>query len=178
MNTHPTFTQVVNMNQAVLDVRFTQDIGGVDAFYRSPTSGQGTSFHSNLFGFLGRVPRHWMAILAVTLFSLAAPSLADLGEPGARVDMSTHLVADKTNVVLFYAQWNKTSMRYKEKLEEWKPDKDTALHFINLKSLKSPVAKQYKITSVPAFLIYDEEGQLKMKDQSALNEVVKMKMLD
>jgi thiol-disulfide isomerase/thioredoxin len=92
--------------------------------------------------------------------------------------MSAHLVEDKTNVVFFYAQWNKTSMRYKEKLDKWEADEDTVLHFVNVKSMKSPVAKQFKVTSLPSFLIYDEEGQLKMKGQSALNEVVKMKMLE
>ena len=178
MNTHSTLAQIVNMNKAVLDVGFTQDVGGVDAFYRGSASGQSTSFHSHLFGFLRRVPRRSLTLLLLGLLCLAGPALADLADPGERVDISDHLIADKTNVVLFYAQWNRTSMRYKEKLDECEPDKDTVLHFINLKSLKSPVAKQYKITSVPAFFIYDEEGRLKMKDQSALNEVVKMKLLD
>ncbi|MFA5506237.1 MAG: hypothetical protein WC423_12455 [Vulcanimicrobiota bacterium] len=111
---------------------------------------------------------------------MTAPGLAapDLNEPGERVSLSKHLVADKVNVVFFYARWNKTSMRYKEKLEEWKGDKDTVLHVVNVKALNSPVAKQFKLTEVPAFEIYDEEGRLKMKGQSALNEVVRMKMLD
>ena len=116
-----------------------------------------------------------LLVLLTTPVVWAAP---DLNTPGERVNISSHLVADKTNVVLFYARWNKTSMRYKEKLESWKPDKDTVVHFVDVKAMTSPVAKQFKITELPAFEIYDEEGNLKMKGQSALNEVVKMKMLE
>ena len=178
MNAHSTLTQVVNMNQAMFHIGLTQDVGRVNALYGGPASGQGTSFHENVFGFLRRVPRNFVMLLALAMLWVVVPATADLAEPGERVNLSAHLVEDKTNVVFFYAQWNKTSMRYKEKLESWQPDKDTVLHIINVKSLKSPVAKQFKIGSLPAFLIYDEEGQLKMKDQAALNEVVKMKMLD
>ncbi|MCA9775294.1 MAG: hypothetical protein KC800_01200 [Candidatus Eremiobacteraeota bacterium] len=114
------------------------------------------------------------------LFWLAPPAMAapDINKAGERVNLSTHLVADKTNVVFFYARWNKTSMRYKEKLEAWKADKDTVLHFVDVKAMNSPVAKQFKLTELPAFEIYDEQGNLKMKGQSALNEAVKMKMLE
>lgn len=107
-----------------------------------------------------------------------ASAVPDLGEPGERVNLSSHLVEGKTNVVFFYAQWNKTSMRYKEKLDKWTPDKDTVLHVVNVKAMKSPVAKQFNLTTLPTFLIYDEEGRLEMQGQPALNEVVKMKMLD
>jgi len=168
------------MNQAVLHVGLTHDIGRVDSLYGSSPSTESASFHAQSFGFLGRVPRLlFLASLFLTLW-LAAPSLAgpDLNEPGERVSLSKHLVADKVNVVFFYARWNKTSMRYKEKLEDWQGDKDTVLHVINVKALNSAVAKQFKLTEVPAFEIYDEEGRLKMKGQSALNEVVRMKMLD
>lgn len=163
------------MNKAVLDIGFTHDVGGVDSFYGSSASGESASFHGNVFGFLRRVPRRLLILLAFALLCLPALAVPDMGKPGERVNLSA-LVEDKTNVVFFYAQWNKTSMRYKEKLDEWTPDKDTVLHVVNIKSMKSPVVKQFKLTGVPAFLIYDEEGNLKMKGQSALNEV--MKMLD
>lgn len=116
-----------------------------------------------------------LLVLLTTSLAWAAP---DLNTPGERVNISSHLVADKTNVVFFYARWNKTSMRYKEKLESWKPDKDTVVHFVDVKAMTSPVAKQFKITELPAFEIYDDQGELKMKGQSALNEVVRMKVLE
>ena len=119
-----------------------------------------------------------LILLLVLLTTPAVWAAPDLNTPGERVNISSHLVADKTNVVLFYARWNKTSMRYKEKLESWKPDKDTVVHFVDVKAMTSPVAKQFKVTELPAFEIYDEKGNLKMQGQSALNEVVKRKMLE
>ena len=167
----------MNMNKAVLHVGFAHDVGGVDALYGSPSSTERTSFHASLFGLFRRVPM-LLILLLVLLTTPVVWAAPDLNTPGERVNISSHLVADKTNVVLFYARWNKTSMRYKEKLESWKPDKDTVVHFVDVKAMTSPVAKQFKITELPAFEIYDEEGNLKMKGQSALNEVVKMKMLE
>ena len=156
---------------------FAHDVGSVDTLYGCSPSTERTSFHGGLFGLSGRVPMllTFLLVLLVAPMALAAP---DLNTPGERVNLSSHLVADKTNVVFFYARWNKTSMRYKEKLESWKPDKDTVVHFVDVKAMTSPVAKQFKVSELPAFEIYDEEGNLKMKGQSALNEVVKMKMLE
>lgn len=166
------------MHQAVLNVGLTENIGGKDTLYRSPSSREGTSFHLGLFGFLGRVPRRFIVGVLLALLVGVAWAAPDINTEGERVSLASHLVEGKTNVVFFYARWNKTSMRYKEKLDDWKGDKDVVLHTVNVKALNSPVSKQFKLSTLPAFEIYDEEGRLKMKDQSALNEVMKLKMLD
>lgn len=90
-------------------------------------------------------------------------------------DLKSQLVKDKTNVVFFHAPWSKTSSRYLVELESWQEkNKDAVVHLVNVKSLTSPVAKQFSIQAVPAFAIYDGKGDLTEQGQAAQNEVVKM----
>jgi hypothetical protein len=108
----------------------------------------------------------------MSCFAWALPSL---NEDGERVDVTSSLEEDKTNIVFFHAPWSKTSSRYKVELERWLPDHpEYKVLLVNVKSLKSPVAKQFKLEAVPAFQIYDEKGHLTKKGQAAQNEVVKI----
>lgn len=113
-----------------------------------------------------------MILLFLTANALALPAL---NKDGERIDIKSNLVAEKTNVIFFHAPWSKTSSRYKVELERWQESNpDTVVHLVNVKSLTSPVAKQCKLTAVPAFAIFDGEGKLLQQGQSAQNEVVKM----
>jgi len=98
-----------------------------------------------------------------------------LSEAGERINLASQLVEGKRNVLFFHAPWSKTSSRYKVELERWqKTHEDTAVLLVNVKTLKSPVAKQFQLQSVPTFAIYDAEGTLQESGQKAHNEVVKM----
>lgn len=108
---------------------------------------------------------------------LALPGFAFpfINQDGARVELSSRLPKDQQTVVFFHAPWSKTSARYQVELAEWeKKQKTVAVLGVQVKNLGSPVAKQYSITSVPAFLIYDKKGELTHSGQAALSEVLKM----
>lgn len=118
-----------------------------------------------------------VAVMFVVLLlsSSALAQQSPINRDGARVKIASHLVEDKTNIVFFHAPWSKTSSRYLVELGKKASSlDDVAIIRVDVGTLKSPVAKQYKLTSVPAFLIYDGDGELKMQGQEAQNEVVKL----
>jgi len=102
-------------------------------------------------------------------------ALPELNKNGERVEVESRLVEGKVNVIFFHAPWSKTSSRYMVELDEWQKSQDeTVVWQVNVPSLKSPAAKQYGLTNVPAFLIYNDKGELHKKGQSAQNEVIDM----
>ena len=89
--------------------------------------------------------------------------------------MRRNLVAGKTNIIFFHAPWSKTSSRYEVQLKKWQQKhSETVVLQVNVRSLKSPVAKQYKLKAVPAFGIFDGEGKLMSQGQEAQNTVIKL----
>ena len=109
------------------------------------------------------------------MLSLPSQAFPFVNQDGARVELASHLPKDQETVVFFHAPWSKTSARYGVELSDWeKKQSKTAVLGVQVKNLTSPVAKQYNITAVPAFLIYDKTGQLKHSGQAALSEVLKM----
>ncbi len=91
------------------------------------------------------------------------------------MELSSHLPKDQETVVFFHAPWSKTSARYQVELADWeKRQKKVTVLGVQIKNLGSPVAKQYSITSVPAFLVYDKKGELTHSGQAALSEVLKL----
>lgn len=175
MNPHPTFTEVMDMHQTVLHVASPQDIRRKNPLDRSFSPGQRPPFHSRWFGFGRLTPSRllWTALFA--LLSLPSQAFPFVNQDGARVELASHLPKDQEAVVFFHAPWSKTSARYGVELADWeKKQSKTAVLGVQVKNLASPVAKQYNITAVPAFLIYDKTGQLKHSGQAALNEVLKM----
>ena len=175
MNPHPTFTEVMDMHQTVLHVASPQDIRRKNPLDRSFSPGQRPPFHSRWFGFGRLTPSRllWTALFA--LLWLPSQAFPFVNQDGARVELASHLPKDQEAVVFFHAPWSKTSARYGVELADWeKKQSKTAVLGVQVKNLTSPVAKQYNITAVPAFLIYDKTGQLKHSGQAALNEVLKM----
>lgn len=181
MNPHPAFTEVVNMNQAVLDVALTEDVGRKDLLDGGLSSGQGTPFHSGRFGSQplssSPVGSRWIATFGIAcwlwLLALPASALPFVNKDGQRVELSSHLVAGKDTVVFFHAPWSKASGRYLAELTTWSQKQlDTAVIGVQVKALDSPVARQYQVTEVPFFLIYDGEGQLTHRGTGALSELL------
>lgn len=175
MNPHPAFAEVMDMHQTVLHIASPQDIRRKNPLDRGFSPGQRPPFHSRWFGFGALTPSRllWAALFAfLSLPSLAFPFV---NQDGARVELATHLAKDQETVVFFHAPWSKTSARYGVELANWeKTQSKTAVIGVQVKNLSSPVAKQYNITAVPAFLVYDKKGQLKHSGQTALSEVLKM----
>lgn len=166
------------MNQATVHRRIAQNVGGKDPLYGSSASSQSTSFHLKPFGVRRRVPRSGFALLCLLLWLVASGPVLALpaaNKDGKRVTLSSVLVPEKRNVLFFHAPWSKVSSRYKVQLEKWaRKHPEVSVLQVNVKSLKSPVAKQFKLKGVPEFAIYDAKGKLVKSGQDAHNEVVKL----
>lgn len=116
-----------------------------------------------------------MALFLALLLMAPALALPFINSDGKRVEVKSHLVREKTNVVFFHAPWSKTSSRYMAELSRWAPKQDDVVVLgVQVKKLGSPVAKQYGLTAVPTFLIFNEKGEETHSGQAALAEVLKM----
>ena len=167
----------MNVNQAMLGGISPKNIGCEDPLDRRFASSQCTTFHLNGFGFGQRVPRSpvFMLLVLVALSLTPAWALRFGEQPGERIRVKKVLEVGKTNLLFFHAPWSKTSSRYLARLQKWsKSHSDTAVFVINIKNLKSPVSKQFKLKKVPAFRFYDSTGTLMHEGQKAHNKVVEL----
>lgn len=163
------------MNQAVLHVASSQDIRREDPFDRSFSSGQRPPFHARKFGFGRLVPSRLLTVAVLGVLTVPSLAFPFVNRDGASVELTSYLPADQPSVVFFHAPWSKTSARYQVELSEWeKKQSKVAVLGVQVKKLGSPVAKQYNITEVPAFRIYDKNGKLTHSGQAALSELLKM----
>ena len=172
------------MNQTVLDVPLSDDVRRENALDGSLSPGQGTPFHLGWFGFGSVVPSCKLAgaaksilLLTCLLLCLGGSALAFpfVSRDGKRVEIASLLPKDQDTIVFFHAPWSKTSSRYQVELTAWeKKQSKIAILGVEVKNLEVPVAKQYNVTSVPWFLIYNEKGELTHQGQPALNEVLKL----
>lgn len=96
-------------------------------------------------------------------------------QPGEKVVLSRTLAKDKQTILFFHAPWSKTSGRYLVELDTWaKAHPEYSVVQVEVKTLKSPVAKQFKLDEVPAFQFYTEKGELSKSGQEAHNEITKL----
>lgn len=110
-----------------------------------------------------------ICLLLITSPALALPSIT---KDGKRVSIAAHLPKDKKAVVFFHAYWSDLSGRYLANLKRLeKSDPSLVVLMVDIKTLNSPVAKQYNVKSVPYFQIYDAKGELEKEGAAALNEV-------
>jgi thiol-disulfide isomerase/thioredoxin len=102
--------------------------------------------------------------------------------PGEEFAVESHLQKGKTNIIDFYSEYcppcRKLSPLLK-KLAGQRPDLVVLKVDINRKGVNgidwlSPLARQYKLQSVPYFQIYDGEGNLIKQGQEATMEVILM----
>ena len=89
-----------------------------------------------------------------------SPHQASINRPGECLEVKDHLVAGKTNVVVFSAPWCPACRQEEPRLKEMcQADPDKVVLKVDIKDWDSPVAKQYDIHSLPHFQIYDQQGQ-------------------
>lgn len=121
---------------------------------------------------------HNMRALVIFLLLLAAlPALAieDINQPDQKVDITEHLTKGRRAIVFFYSRSDKTANRIQVRLAQFdNEDDDWDILRVRLRKLNSPVAKQHGITQVPAFILYNEDGQVMSRGNEAFSTVLNM----
>jgi thioredoxin 1 len=93
--------------------------------------------------------------------SQGKPSKIDLVRGNTEVKLEDHLVRGKVTVVDFYADWCGPCRALSPHLEDMAAnDSEIALVKINIIDWRSPVAKQFEITSIPRVQVYGPWGRL------------------
>jgi thiol-disulfide isomerase/thioredoxin len=129
------------------------------------------------------VPLALLGVLAYLFFAQQNKVQAiNAFNPGAEFDVESYLQKGKTNIVDFYSDYcppcRKISPLLK-KLDQQRQDLVVLAVDINRKGVKgidffSPLARQYELSSVPHFRIYDGEGNLIKQGQEAYMEIILM----
>ena len=101
------------------------------------------------------------------IFVDQAEFVADRGQSievithGQQVDISKHLALGNVTIVDYYADWCGPCKQVSPALEQLaKSDPEIALRKVDIVNWKSPVARQYRITSIPRVEIYGRKGEL------------------
>jgi thiol-disulfide isomerase/thioredoxin len=121
-------------------------------------------------------------ILAVLLLGNSisgAAEEANAGHGGQPLDVSSLAVPGKTTVIDFYSPFCPPCLQLAplfEKLAQKKPELAIRKVNINRPEIKgidwrSPLARQYKLSSVPYFMIFNAQGKLISKDRGASEQV-------
>lgn len=134
--------------------------------------------------------RVWMVLPLVLLAALAyffftrqsTIQAVNAFNPGAEFDVETYLQQGKINVVDFYSDYCPPCRQISpllKKLDKQRHDLVVLPVDINRKAAKgidwqSPLARQYELTSVPHFQIYDANGNLVKEGRDAYAEIVTM----
>lgn len=96
--------------------------------------------------------------------------------------LSDKIEPGKINIFDFYSDFCgpcKQISPYLKKLQEKRPDLNIVQIDINRKDIRgidwnSPIVKQFKIKSIPFFLIIDSKGKILKKEKAAYKYVIKM----
>ncbi len=129
----------------------------------------------------------WMLLPLVLLAILAYLFLAQRNQshavnshaPGMEVEIEDLLQKGKVNIVDFYSDYCPPCRKISPRLQELgrkRPDLAILKVDINREGIKgidwsSPLARQYELSSVPHFKIYDKDGSLLHEGQEAWPEV-------
>ena len=80
---------------------------------------------------------------------------------GNEVDLTKHIALGSVTIIDFYADWCGPCKRISPMLEQLaKSDPEIVLRKIDIVNWGSPVAKQYKVQSIPRVEIYSRAGKL------------------
>lgn len=80
---------------------------------------------------------------------------------GERVDIETYIEPEKYTVFMFYAPWCPSCRKVRPQIQAMANNSfSIALREIDIVEWGSPVASQYRIKSIPYFLVFDTKGNL------------------
>ncbi len=129
------------------------------------------------------LPLVLLAILAYLFLTQGNRSHAvNAFDPGAELAIGSILQKGKTNIVDFYSDFCPPCKKISPLLQELgrkRPDLAILQVDINRKGVKgidwpSPLARQYELSSIPHFKIYDGDGNLLKEGQAAWPEIIAM----
>jgi len=90
----------------------------------------------------------------------ATPAVATIANGGREVNLKNVLVRGKITIVDFYADWCGPCRMMAPHLEKLaRSDRDVVLRKVDIVKWGTPVAKQYKIASIPNVRVYDRQGK-------------------
>ncbi|HSQ35881.1 MAG TPA: thioredoxin family protein [Candidatus Binatia bacterium] len=129
------------------------------------------------------LPLAMLAVLGYLFFTHQNRTRAvNAFNPGAEFDVEVRVQKGKTTVVDFYSDYCPPCRQISpllQKLDKQRPDLVVLAVDINRKGVKgidwqSPLARQYKLASIPHFQIYDAEGRLIREGGEAYGEIIMM----
>ena len=107
--------------------------------------------------------------------SPVADILVKVNAPGQKVTLGKVLVPGKINVVYFYTPWSSACRQLTPKLEAFvQAHPEYAVLAVHIQKQGSPVAKQYRVHSVPAFLVFDNRGKVQARGEVARRKVLSL----
>ncbi len=98
----------------------------------------------------------------------------DIRRKGAEIQVEDLVVPGKITVVDFYADWCAPCRKiapYLVKLSEQHPD--IVVRKVDIVNWKSPVAKQWKLRSIPNMRVYDKNGRMVGEPTHDLKQIVR-----
>lgn len=107
--------------------------------------------------------------------SPAADVLVKVNAPGQKVNLAKVLVKGKINLVYFYTPWSSSCRELTPQLEAFaREHPEYVVLAVHIQKQGSPVAKQYRIASVPQFLVYDARGKVQSRGEVARRKVLSL----
>ena len=148
-----------------------------------PLSITGLIFTASILAFLLTMPAQTAEKPETTAARVTENSNGeDHGEitRGEEIDIKKHMVEGKTVIFDFFSPFCPPCVRIKPYLKKLNENGgDVVVKFINLNrdgvqgiDWKSPVVKQYQVSSVPHFKIYDGSGNLVAEGEEAYGKVM------
>ena len=102
-----------------------------------------------------------------------APML-DYRQNGQRISQSELTVKGKVTVVDFYADWCGPCKQIAPYLQKLATDPEVAVRKVDIVTWGSPVAKQWKLSSIPNMRVYDKSGRAVGKPTHDIREVMQL----
>ena len=113
--------------------------------------------------------------LFLLLGSVSWADMTTINRKGGTVDVESRLVPDRENIVVFHHKSTYLSHQLYTSLGKLSARrKDLPILIVEVPNLDSPVARQYRLQTVPYVRIYDAKGKLKSEGSPAYKAVIEM----
>jgi len=130
---------------------------------KGPLEGSISAYENGAFNFTSPAGVEKLSAIFVdrVTFGVERGQAIDIITKGRQVDVSKHLAPGLVTIIDFYADWCGPCKQISPVLEQMaRTDPDIALRKIDIINWESPVAKQYKVQSIPRIEVYNRAGNL------------------